>query len=189
MSNKAIKGSFRIIAGKYKGRKFEFIPSDDLRPTPDRHRETLFNWLGQILGNKNCLDLFAGTGSLGLESLSRGADKVTFVEKNSYHLNKIKKYIGSLNADEDVFIIKGDVLTWLDETTQDFDLIFVDPPFYRKLAEKVLLKIKTNALLSNFGKVYLEVEKELDLNFLVKDWDIIKETKSGEKQYLLIKEK
>lgn len=189
MSNKAIKGSFRIIAGKYKGRKFEFIPSDDLRPTPDRHRETLFNWLGQILGNKNCLDLFAGTGSLGLESLSRGADKVTFVEKNSHHLNKIKKYVESLKADEDVFVIKKDVLTWLDETTQDFDLIFVDPPFYRKLAEKVLLKIKTNALLSNFGKVYLEVEKELDLNFLVKGWDIIKETKSGEKQYLLIKEK
>ena len=189
MSNKAIKGSFRIIAGKYKGRKFEFIPSDDLRPTPDRHRETLFNWLGQILGNKKCLDLFAGTGSLGLESLSRGADKVTFVEKNSHHLNKIKKYVESLKADEDVFIIKEDVLTWLDETTQDFDLIFVDPPFYRQLAEKVLLKIKTNALLSNFGKVYLEVEKELDLNFLVKGWDIIKETKSGEKQYLLIKEK
>ena len=189
MSNKAIKGSFRIIAGKYKGRKFEFIPSDDLRPTPDRHRETLFNWLGQILGNKKCLDLFAGTGSLGLESLSRGADKVTFVEKNSHHLNKIKKYVESLKADEDVFIIKKDVLTWLDETTQDFDLIFVDPPFYRQLAEKVLLKIKTNALLSNFGKVYLEVEKELDLNFLVKGWDIIKKTKSGEKQYLLIKEK
>ena len=189
MSNKAIKGSFRIIGGKYKGRKFEFIPSDALRPTPDRLRETLFNWLGQILGNKNCLDLFAGTGSLGLESLSRGADKVTFVEKNSHHLNKIKKYVESLKADEDVFIIKKDVLTWLDETTQDFDLIFVDPPFYRQLAEKVLLKIKTNALLSNFGKVYLEVEKELDLNFLVKGWDIIKETKSGEKQYLLIKEK
>ena len=189
MSNKAIKGSFRIIAGKYKGRKFEFIPSDDLRPTPDRLRETLFNWLGQILGNKNCLDLFAGTGSLGLESLSRGADKVTFVEKNSHHLNKIKKYVESLKADEDVFVIKKDVLSWLDETTHEFDLIFVDPPFYRKLAEKVLLKIKTNALLSNFGKVYLEVEKELDLNFLVKGWDIIKETKSGEKQYLLIKEK
>ena len=97
MSNKAIKGSFRIISGKYKGRKFEFIPSDDLRPTPDRIRETLFNWLGQNVGNKNCLDIFAGTGSLGLESLSRGADKVTFVEKNSHHLNKIKEYSQQLN--------------------------------------------------------------------------------------------
>ena len=77
----------------------------------------------------------------------------------------------------------------MDETNQVYDLIFVDPPFYTQLAEKVLLKIKSNSLLSKFGKIYLEVEKELDLNFLVKDWDIVKETKSGKKQYLLLKEK
>ena len=77
----------------------------------------------------------------------------------------------------------------MDETNQVFDLIFVDPPFYKQLAEKVLLKIKSNSLLSKFGKIYLEVEKELDLSFLVKDWDIVKETKSGKKQYLLLKEK
>ena len=77
----------------------------------------------------------------------------------------------------------------MDETNQEFDLIFVDPPFYKQLAEKVLLKIRSNSLLSKFGKIYLEVEKELDLNFLVKDWDIVKETKSGKKQYLLLKEK
>ena len=105
MSNKVNKGSFRIISGKYKGKKFEFLPSKDLRPTPDRLRETLFNWLGQVIDQKTCLDLFSGTGSLGLESLSRGAHKVTFVEKNFEHFEKLKSYVERLNAIEDITII------------------------------------------------------------------------------------
>ena len=189
MSNKANKGSFRIISGEYKGRKFEFMPSLDLRPTPDRLRETLFNWLGQSIDGKTCLDLFAGTGSLGLESLSRGADKIIFVEKNSNHLDKIKEYIESLKAYGDISVIHDDVLTWLDETNDNFDLIFVDPPFHKDLAEKVLSKIRTNSLLANLGNIYLEVEKELDLSFLNGYWEVIKETKSGKKKYLLLKAK
>ena len=189
MSNKANKGSFRIISGEYKGRKFEFMPSLDLRPTPDRLRETLFNWLGQSIDGKTCLDLFAGTGSLGLESLSRGADKIVFVEKNSNHIDKIKEYIESLKAKGDISVIHDDVLTWLDETNDNFDLIFVDPPFHKDLAEKVLSKIRTNSLLANLGNIYLEVEKELDLSFLNGYWEVIKETKSGKKKYLLLKAK
>ena len=189
MSNKANKGSFRIISGEYKGRKFEFMPSVDLRPTPDRLRETLFNWLGQSIDGKTCLDLFAGTGSLGLESLSRGADKIIFVEKNSNHLDKIKEYVESLKANGDISVIHDDVLTWLDDTNDNFDLIFVDPPFHKDLAEKVLSKIRTNSLLANLGNIYLEVEKELDLSFLNGYWEVIKETKSGKKKYLLLKAK
>ena len=189
MSNKANKGSFRIISGEYKGRKFEFMPSLDLRPTPDRLRETLFNWLGQSIDGKTCLDLFAGTGSLGLESLSRGADKIIFVEKNSNHSDKIKGYVESLKANGDISVIHDDVLTWLDETNDNFDLIFVDPPFHKDLAEKVLSKIRTNSLLANLGNIYLEVEKELDLIFLNGYWEVIKETKSGKKKYLLLKAK
>ena len=189
MSNKSNKGSFRIISGEYKGRKFEFMPSADLRPTPDRLRETLFNWLGQSIDGKTCLDLFAGTGSLGLESLSRGADKIIFVEKNSNHLDKIKEYIKSLKANGDISVIHDDVLTWLDETNDNFDLIFVDPPFHKDLAEKVLSKIRTNSLLANLGNIYLEVEKELDLNFLNGYWEVIKQTKSGKKKYLLLSAK
>jgi 16S rRNA (guanine966-N2)-methyltransferase len=189
MSNKANKGSFRIISGKYKGRKFEFLPSKDLRPTPDRLRETLFNWLGQVIDRKTCLDLFSGTGSLGLESLSRGAQEVTFVEKNFKHFDKIKSYIKELDAVEDISIINRDVLAWLDDANNDFDLIFVDPPFYEQLAEKVLLKIKAKSLLAKSGNIYLEVEKDLDLSFLEKNWEVNKETNSGKKRYLLLKEK
>ena len=152
MSNKENKGSFRIISGKYKGRKFEFLPSKDLRPTPDRLRETLFNWLGQVIERKTCLDLFSGTGSLGLESLSRGAQKVTFIEKNFKHFDKLKGYVKKLDAIEDISIINVDVLAWLDEVNDEFDLIFVDPPFYKQLAEKVLLKIKTK---SQIGRAHV----------------------------------
>ena len=189
MSNKANKGSFRIISGKYKGRKFEFLPSKDLRPTPDRLRETLFNWLGQVIDRKTCLDLFSGTGSLGLESLSRGAQKVTFIEKNFEHFDKLKSYVKKLDALEDTSIINKDVLAWLDEANDEFDLIFVDPPFYEQLAEKVLLKIKTKSILAKYGNINLKEEKDLDLSFLETDWEVIKETNSGKKQYLLIKEK
>ena len=189
MSNKANKGSFRIISGKYKGRKFEFLPSKGLRPTPDRLRETLFNWLGQVINHKTCLDLFSGTGSLGLESLSRGANKVTFVEKNVEHFGKLKSYVENLDSPKHVSIINKDVFTWLDETDDNFDLIFVDPPFYKHLAEEVLVKIKERSLLAKSGNIYLEVEKDLNLVFLKEFWEIIKETKSGKKRYLLLKEK
>ena len=85
------KGEIRIIGGKWKGKKIYFDLNDDLRPTPDRAKETLFNWLGQNLSEMNCLDLFSGTGALGLEAISRGAKRVTFVEKNKDYLEKIKK--------------------------------------------------------------------------------------------------
>ena len=124
-----------------------------------------------------------------MESLSRGAHKVTFVEKNFEHFGKLKSYIEKLNATEEISIINKDVLTWLDEANDEFDLIFVDPPFYETLAEKVLLKIKRNSLLAKSGNIYLEVEKDLDLSFLEKNWEVIKETNSGRKQYLLLKEK
>ena len=96
MSNKANKGSFRIIGGKYKGRKFEFLPSKDLRPTPDRLRETLFNWLGQVIDRKTCLDLFSGTGSLGLACNNTGR-KCILIEKE-------KKYYDFINDSLDVNI-------------------------------------------------------------------------------------
>ncbi len=121
--------------------------------------------------------------------MSRGAQKVTFIEKNFKHFDKLKGYVKKLDALEDTSIINKDVLAWLDEANDEFDLIFVDPPFYEQLAEKVLLKIKTKSLLAKSGNIYLEVEKDLDLSFLETDWEVIKETNSGRKQYLLLKEK
>ena len=112
-----------------------------------------------------------------------------FVEKNFEHFDKLKGYVKKLGTIEDISIINKDVLAWLDEANDEFDLIFVDPPFYEQLAEKVLLKIKTKSLLANSGNIYLEVEKDLDLSFLENNWEVIKETNSGRKQYLLLKEK
>ena len=101
----------------------------------------------------------------------------------------MKGYLKKLDAFEDLSINNKDVLAWLDEANDEFDLIFVDPPFYEQLAEKVLLKIKTKSLLAKSGNIYLEVEKDIDLSFLETDWEVIKETNSGKKQYLLLKEK
>jgi 16S rRNA (guanine966-N2)-methyltransferase len=115
--------------------------------------------------------------------------KLHLSKKNFEHFDKLKGYVKKLNVIEDISIINKDVLAWLDETNDEFDLIFVDPPFYEQLAEKVLLKIKTKSLLAKSGNIYLEVEKDLDLSFLEMDWEVIKETNSGRKQYLLLKEK
>ena len=99
--------SLRIIGGNWRGRKISFYDRADVRPSPSRVRETLFNWLGQVIDHKTCLDLFSGTGSLGLESISRGAHKVTFVEKNFEHFDKLKGYIEKLNATEEISIINN----------------------------------------------------------------------------------
>ena len=185
----------RIIGGHFKGRKI-FEPIDkSTRPLKDLVRESIFNILEHSKNHlinfekTNVLDLFSGTGSLGLESLSRGAQKVTFIEKNFEHFDKLKGDVKKLDTVEDISIINRDVLAWLDEANDEFDLIFVDPPFYEQLAEKVLLKIKTKSLLAKSGNIYLEVEKDLDLSFLETDWEVMKETNSGRKQYLLLKEK
>ena len=147
MSNKANKGSFRIISGKYKGRKFEFLPSKDLRPTPDRLRETLFNWLGQVIDQKTCLDLFSGTGSLGLESLSRGAHKVTFVEKNFEHFDKLKSYIEKLNATEEISIINN----FLPKQMSDEET--------RNICKKVIENLQAKSI-KDMGKVMGTIKKE-----------------------------
>ena len=91
------RGEVRIISGKWKGKKIFFNLSKDLRPTPDRAKETLFNWLGQDMRYLNCLDLFSGTGALGLEAISRNAQRVTFVEKNKSYLQAIEKVIFSMD--------------------------------------------------------------------------------------------
>ena len=180
----------RIISGEFGSRRIKIPRNLTIRPTTDQAKEGIFNIISNkvdLMGLK-ILDLFSGSGMVGLEFISRGA-KVTFVEKNFEHFDKLKSYIEKLNATEEISIINKDVLAWLDEANDEFDLIFVDPPFYETLAEKVLLKIKRNSLLAKSGNIYLEVEKDLDLSFLEKNWEVIKETNSGKKQYLLLKEK
>ena len=180
------KGEIRIIGGKWKGKKIYFNLNDDLRPTPDRAKETLFNWLGQDLNDMHCLDLFSGTGALGLEALSRGAKKVTFVEKNKDYLQKIKKVYLEMSQKEDCDFYCAECLEWVqnESSKAKYDLIFIDPPFNKNLIDNLLSNILRRELISESGKIYFEFEKKLDLK--IPESLALKKKKSlGKKSYVL----
>ena len=180
------KGEIRIIGGKWKGKKIYFNLNDDLRPTPDRAKETLFNWLGQDLSEMHCLDLFSGTGALGLEALSRGAKKVTFVEKNKDYLQKIKKVYLEISEKRDCDFFCADCLEWVQNNNSKakYDLIFIDPPFNKNLIDNLLSNILRRELLSESGKIYFEFEKKLDLK-IPESLDLKKKKSLGGKSYVL----
>ena len=180
------KGEIRIIGGKWKGKKIYFDLNDDLRPTPDRAKETLFNWLGQDLNKMYCLDLFSGTGALGFEAFSRGAQKVTFVEKNKEYLQKIKKVFLEMNEKADCDFFCAECLEWIQNNSSEtkYDLIFIDPPFNKNLIHDLLAAILEKELLSKNGQIYFEFEKKLDLE-IPESLNLKKKKSLGKKSYVL----
>jgi len=143
----------RIIGGQYRRRLLDFPGSAGLRPTPDRVRETLFNWLGQDLPGWSCLDLFAGSGALGFEAASRGAGRVILIERERAALDALEKNRTLLGAKQ-VEIVRADALAWLANSRETFDLIFVDPPFDSDLAATVLADLARH--LKSGGQAYVE---------------------------------
>ena len=180
------KGEIRIIGGRWKGKKIYFDLNDDLRPTPDRAKETLFNWLGQDLNKKYCLDLFSGTGALGFEAFSRGAEKVTFVEKNKEYLQKIKKVYLEMSEKADCDFFCAECLEWIQNNNSGtkYDLIFIDPPFNKNLIHDLLAAILEKELLSKNGQIYFEFEKKLDLE-IPESLNLKKKKSLGKKSYVL----
>lgn len=143
----------RVIGGKYRRRLLDFPDGAGLRPTPDRVRETLFNWLGQDLHGWVCLDLFAGSGALGFEAASRGAARVVMIERNREALAALARNRAALGASE-VDIVPGDALSWLAANHQMFDLVFADPPFENGSAEPLLVRLGEHVRPG--GYVYVE---------------------------------
>jgi 16S rRNA (guanine966-N2)-methyltransferase len=143
----------RIIGGQYRRRLLEFPDSAGLRPTPDRVRETLFNWLGQDLPGWACLDLFAGSGALGFEAASRGAGRVIMIERDIKAIGALEKNRTVLGAAH-VDILRADALAWLANNRGTFDLIFVDPPFDSGLAGTVMDGLAAH--LKSGGQAYIE---------------------------------
>jgi len=149
-----MKGKIRIIGGQWRGRKLPVIDSPGLRPTGDRARETLFNWLGSRTIGARCLDLFAGTGALGFEAASRGASEVVLVEKDRRLVESLRTTTRAWPGAEVVRIEHADALSWINGQHGTFDLVFIDPPFGLDLQAEVLRHV--DHLLKPGALVYLE---------------------------------
>ena len=177
--------SIRIIGGRNKSYRIVFRASPALRPTTDRAKETLFSWLQFELENKSCLDLFAGTGSLGLEALSRGAQHVTFVEKEKNLYKNIIKNISNLGYENQIQAVCSDSFKWLKTNKQKFDLIFLDPPFDLIDYKMLIREIFQNNVLNQDGKIFLESSKHTSLE-LSKTQNILKDKTVGDVRLIIL---
>ncbi len=184
-----MKGTVRIIAGQWRGRKLRVLNKPGLRPTPDRVRETLFNWLALPLSRSYCLDLFAGSGALGLEAASRGAQQVLLVEKDRDVVHNLQHQLTQLTADN-VKIIRADVVKFLDRTPSDaFNIIFLDPPFNSHLLTKTCTLLAQHGWLHPEAFVYLKTERRLGIPVLPNGWQIIRQQIVGQVISLLVSSK
>jgi len=187
-SNKA--GSVRIIAGDWRGRRLPVPDVPGLRPSGDRSRETLFNWLHGHLRGAVVLDLFAGTGVLGLEAVSRGAASAVLVEKSRQAAAQLRASVEMLTANRGSFsvsVVEADALQWLgSQPSESFDLVFIDPPFGQDLAAAALQELQQAQHLKPGGLVYLETARAETLPPFAAGWEVLKEQALGEvKMYLL----
>ncbi|WP_426840535.1 16S rRNA (guanine(966)-N(2))-methyltransferase RsmD [Glaesserella parasuis] len=174
-------GEVRVIAGLWRGRKLPVLNAEGLRPTTDRVKETLFNWLMMDIAGSRCLDCFAGSGSLGIEALSRQAQAVVFLEKFADAANQLKKNLVSLKA-ENGKVIQTDTLQFLAQKNSEapFDLVFVDPPFHQGFVPQVLTALEQNGWLAENALIYVEAEKNHSPLVLPEHWQVIKEKTAGQ---------
>jgi 16S rRNA (guanine966-N2)-methyltransferase len=149
-------GYVRIVGGRWRGRRIAVPPGDDLRPTPDRVRETLFNWLAPGIAGSRCLDLFAGTGALGLEAASRGAREVVLVENDREAAARLRE-LARVLAPSGARIVEADALAWLAGAAQPFDLVFLDPPYGAGLLEAAMAALESGGWLAPGARIYLEL--------------------------------
>lgn len=172
------RGTLRLIGGTFRSRKLQFPVAEGLRPTPDRVRETLFNWLAPTIAGCRCLDLFAGSGALGLEALSRAAAEVVFVERDRSASKALEENIGLLNA-SGASVKNADSLKFLTFTPSAFDLVFLDPPFSTELLEPAIEALETGGWLKPNASIYVEAGKTLEALKVPKNWSLSKQKKAG----------
>ncbi len=182
-------GSCRIIGGRWRGRKIKFDDAEGLRPTTDRIRETLFNWLQPYIHQSRCLDVFAGSGVLGFEALSRGSSEVVFIENNKKTASGLNENICALDA-KNTTVIQQDALVWLQSVHKNkqfrerFDLVFLDPPFHAELLTKSGALLNSSGCLAEDAIIY--IEHNIDEDIAIPDnWVNLKEKKAGQVAYKL----
>lgn len=176
-------GEVRIISGNWRSRRLNFPASAGLRPTPDRVRETVFNWLMPALPGARCLDLFAGTGVFGFESVSRGAARAVLVEKQIEVVAALRENSVRLKA-ETVEIVHADAMQWLSASNQAFDIVFLDPPYASGLLGPCIELLAAKASIKPNGLVYLEAPKD-EIPPLPANWQLLRSKTAGQVGYHL----
>ncbi|OCG07669.1 16S rRNA (guanine(966)-N(2))-methyltransferase RsmD [Gilliamella sp. wkB178] len=185
-----MSGTIRIIGGKWRGRKLSVLEKQGLRPTTDRIKETLFNWLMPVLPDSICLDCFSGSGSLGFEAASRGAKNVTLLEKDKQVTQQLTKN-KQLLASEAISIYQTDTLVWLNKSVlKQFDIVFIDPPFHQSLVAKTVNQLEDNNWLKPSAYIYIESEIEHNvMAYIPTNWHLHREKTAGQvHSHLFIRE-
>ena len=180
-TRRAEGAKLRIIGGKYRSRLLRVAARPGLRPTPDRVRETLFNWLGQELSGLACLDLFAGSGALGFEAASRGAARVVMVEADRIAMAELHRSHAALGA-EQVLLVAGEADAFLAREKERFDVVFLDPPFRQNAVPALLAKLPPRLLRG--ARVYVESGAPVAVLW---PWTELKQARAGQVSYQLLR--
>jgi 16S rRNA (guanine966-N2)-methyltransferase len=175
----------RIIGGQWRGRKLSFTPADGLRPTGDRIRETLFNWLAPTIEGARCVDLFTGSGALGLEALSRGAIHCDFVDSSNATLSQVSDHLKTLVAVNRSRCHPVSAQQFLQMATQAYDIVFIDPPFMQQLVGPICEALTKKQLLSSDALVYVETGAMEPPAKVPLGWKIHREKVAGSVAYRL----
>jgi 16S rRNA (guanine966-N2)-methyltransferase len=181
------QGQVRIIGGQWRGRKLTFNPADGLRPTGDRIRETLFNWLAPYITGARCADLFAGSGALGLEALSRGAGHCDFVDCSRSALTQVKNHLSTFEALGKGSCHRVSAQQFLEMAVAPYDIVFIDPPFKLHMAGSVCSALAQRQLLCDGALVYVETEATEPPQKIPPGWSLHREKVSGGVAYRLFK--
>ncbi|ROP56369.1 16S rRNA m(2)G-966 methyltransferase [Enterobacter sp. BIGb0383] len=183
-TSSAASGQIRLIGGQWRGRKLPVPDSPGLRPTTDRVRETLFNWLAPSMVDARCLDCFAGSGALGLEALSRYAARATLLEMERGVAQQLQKNLATLKAGN-AQVVNTNTLAFLAQTGTPHDIVFVDPPFRKGLLEETLTLLESNGWLADDALIYVESEVENGLPPVPASWQLHREKVAGQVAYRL----
>ena len=178
------QGQLRIIGGDWRGRKLSFPAVEGLRPTSDRVRETLFNWLQMDIPGRRCLDLFAGSGALGLEALSRGAAEVVMVEQDRSAAQQIRQHLQTLNS-QSGRVENDNAFKYLQGSARPFDVVFLDPPYQLGCLAECCQLLEENGWLKPEAKIYLEDSSKNPPPELPHTWQLLRSKKAGEIGYHL----
>ena len=176
----------RIISGKYKSRKIIFPDRPEIRPTGNRIRESLFNWIQADIANSRCLDLFSGSGALGIEALSRGAKMTTFIESDFETANYLENNLQTLNAANGM-VVRANAISWLEsqKNIEPFEFVFLDPPFKKNLLLDSISLLESNYMITDNGNIYIETEVEDNLRQLPPTWRLRHKKQAGRVSYCL----